>query len=89
MATHAATNSPLRRMSEVPHAISARFRSLWQWIGLGSDHWAVAGRVHAVLRVRQTGSLHKVCMQRIENLYGLETSALPGLWNIRRNCFAQ
>ena len=88
-ATHASTNSPLRGMPEVPHSIPAGPQSLRQWVRLGSNCWELVGRVHPVLRVRESGSLYKVYVQRIEDIYGLETSPLPGLWNFRRNRFAQ
>lgn len=83
---HGISYSPLRRVSEVPHSISARFQPVPEWIVSGADGAALLGCMDAVLCVREPADFKPVEWQRHEGVCRIQPGASSRLRTARGNC---
>ena len=90
--SHASPNSPLRGMSQVPHAISDRVQSVQQrFLRCSSSTVFVGqlyfvGRIHLVLRVWKSPLRKPVARERVQELQSFESRSQARVRHGGRNC---
>lgn len=82
--SHAASPS-LRRVSEMPHPLSAGLQPLSQRVVLGATPARAVRRMDLVLFVLEPACIQPVGVGGIENLRSLQPGASPSFWPAARN----